>query len=258
MRKIFWGILTNTYTIFASAVFYDHKNIKDFTYEINSIYRYQCQDGKWSIERFISYKGRNKCISELLKAVDFLMRKHYNFKSTLKADKITKIYHDIITSAIENYQLNKKKEAKAQVVIDISKLQGIRKAADIIQNKLIAQDESEEIMPEKITRDESEEIIPDRITQDERGERIPEVMFQDEPKLLNLTAVECEFIRCLLYGDAYKDLLKRNGIMESVIVDTINEKLFEMFNDTIIDFNGQGFEIINDYIGKLKEMLNLA
>jgi len=90
-EKFFGEMLTNTYTIFASAVFYDHKNIKDFTYEINSIYRYQCQDRKWSIERFISYKGKNKRIGELLKAIDFLMRKHYNFKSTLKVNSLKEI-----------------------------------------------------------------------------------------------------------------------------------------------------------------------
>lgn len=47
-------------------------------------------------------------------------------------------------------------------------------------------------------------------------------------------------------------MLNNSGIMESVIVDSINEKLFEIFDDNVIDFNGLRYEVYEDYLEELK------
>ena len=43
--------------------------------------------------------------------------------------------------------------------------------------------------------------------------------------------------------------------MLSVIVDCVNEKLFDLFGDTVIDFNGDVPELIEDYIEELKGII---
>ena len=59
----------------------------------------------------------------------------------------------------------------------------------------------------------------------------------------------------MLYGEDYESFLHKKGIMLSVIVDCVNEKLFDLFGDTVIDFNGDVPELIEDYIEELKGII---
>ena len=71
----------------------------------------------------------------------------------------------------------------------------------------------------------------------------------DETALLFLTA--------LLKGEEYIAELKNRGIMVSVLADRINDSLFELFGDTVIEFDGDSPSVIEDYADELKGMLNL-
>ena len=209
-EKFFGKIITNQYVMFNSAVFYNHEMHKDSIYEINAVCKYICKNGKWTYERFFFFKDKNKHIGELLKTIDFIMRQEYDFKSTLKVDMIKKVYQDIIQKVIGDLLEEKKKKSVPKIKIDISKLQNIRKTALETQNKLIVE--------------ESEEIT------------IPKAAAQADAA--NLSNIEYEFMKCLLYGKNYSDLVKSNGLMLSVLIDSINEKLFDMFCDTVLIFEG--------------------
>lgn len=229
-EKLFGKIITNQYVMFNSAVFYSHEMHKDCVYEINAVCKYICRNGKWTYERFIFFKDKNKYIGELLKTIDFIMRQEYDFKSTLKVDKVKKVYQDIIRKVIGELLEDKKKKSVPKIEIDISKLQNIRKTALETQNKLIVED-SEEI------------TIPDTK---------PAAAQADAA---NLSNIEYEFMKCLLYGKDYSDLVKSNGLMLSVLIDSINEKLFDMFCDTVLIFEGNKPELIEDYEAELKEII---
>ena len=42
--------------------------------------------------------------------------------------------------------------------------------------------------------------------------------------------------------------------MVSILADSINEKLFDLFGDTVIDFSADSPELIEDYTDELREM----
>ncbi len=226
-EKYFGRIYTNSYTMFRFAVFYHQTKGKDFAYEVNDIYKYRCKNGSWSCERFFYYSGKNQQIGALLKTVDFLMRQKYGFKSTLKTGKTTKLITDIINKEIEKYLETKRKRTLPKIDIDVSKLHHIRKTALETQSKLIVEE-----APEETTA--------------------PAAAEEDES---SLSSVEYRFMECLLYGNAYDELVRSKGLMLSVLVDTINEKLFDKFNDTVIVFNGDKPELIEDYIDELKGII---
>jgi hypothetical protein len=230
-EKFFGRIVTDSYLMFYSAVFYNHEKHKDCVYEINAVCKYICKNGKWTYERFIFLKDRNKYVGELLKTIDFIMRQEYDFKSTLKVDKVKKVYQDIIEKVTRDLLEDKKKKSAPKIEIDISKLQSIRKTALVTQNKLIVEDADAEAAV---------------------GAQIDAAAQKDAAKL---STIEYEFMKCLLYGKNYNDLIKSNGIMLSVLIDSINEKLFDIFCDTVIIFEGDQPELIEDYEAELKVII---
>ena len=60
------------------------------------------------------------------------------------------------------------------------------------------------------------------------------------------------FLYSLLYGVSFGDKLLKAGKMVSVVAESVNEKLFDFFSDTVIDFDGEKPYIIEDYIDELK------
>ncbi|MBR0600302.1 TerB N-terminal domain-containing protein [Sinanaerobacter chloroacetimidivorans] len=235
-EKFFGKIMTNQYVMFNSAVFYNHEIHKDCVYEINDVCKYICKNGKWTYERFFFFKDKNKHIGELLKTIDFIMRQEYDFKSTLKVDMVKKVYQDIIQKVIGELLEEKKKKSVPKIEIDISKLQNIRKTALETQNKLIVEDSEE-------------------ITISDVPEAAAQVAAAVQEDAANLSNIEYEFMKCLLYGKDYSDLVKSNGLMLSVLIDSINEKLFDLFCDTVLIFDGDEPELIEDYEDELKAII---
>lgn len=227
LEKFFGKVFKSDYGIFYSAIFSDPLKVKDATYEISKAHKFRCRNGKWSEERFFNYKEKNKEIGRLLKTVDFVMREHYGFKHKLKVDKVTKLYSRAILGAVAELVQYNRRQARSNVKIDVSKLGGIRASALATQERLITESEIEEMAPEP-------------------------GLFANELNPCNLTAQEYKFVRCLICGGDYRDILNSHGIMESVIVDSINEKLFEVFDDIVIDFNGVKYEVFEEYMEELK------
>ena len=63
------------------------------------------------------------------------------------------------------------------------------------------------------------------------------------------------FLQSLLDGTPYKDFLRARRLMLSVVVDSINEKLYDRFGDTVIVFNGDIPELLEDYAGEVAGLL---
>ena len=106
--------------------------------------------------------------------------------------------------------------------------------------------------------EEAEEpIVPAEPALPPRPEQEPEPPAEQElpADMAGLTAVEYEFLRALLGGTDYRPLLREAGAMASVTVDAINEKLFDRFGDTVLLFDGEAPELIEDYIEELKGII---
>ena len=221
-------ICTYPHAMFQSAVFYDRLDRRDYLYEVNEICRYRCRDGSWTSERFFGFRGKIKRIGVLLKAVDFLMRRRYNFKSTLKVDKLTQTYRTAIEREIESLLERRRERAQPRVEIDVSKLPQIRRAALATQDKLIVA-ESQDAAPQAADPAGSEPAKPTA-----------------------LSGVERRFLKRLLDGQPYEDLLRPLNLMPSLMVEAVNEKLYETFGDTVIAYDGDRPEPIGDYMDKLR------
>lgn len=80
------------------------------------------------------------------------------------------------------------------------------------------------------------------------------------PNAAGLTEDEIAYLRCLVEGaPAAKRtaVLQRAGVMESLMVDAVNEKLYDMLGDIAVEDAGEGPTIIEDYAEDVKGIAGL-
>ena len=94
--------------------------------------------------------------------------------------------------------------------------------------------------------------------EEELEEKAPEPPAPSEPPAAAeappdtpLNPTEYRLLQCLLYG-MDRSWVRTEGYILSVLLDSINEKLYDVFQDSVLDDAGQPME---DYIDELKEMV---
>lgn len=229
-EKLFGKVCVSSYNMFKSAVFYPQRQRENRVYDVGSRHRYICSLGEWSCERFVWYGSNNKRLGAILKTIDYLMRREFGFKSSLQPGKTNKILTGKIEKEITRYLDDKRKNAPPKIDIDISKLHRIRTAALATRDKLLVEEEDFEPPPAVAAQEPPPADAP------------------------ALDETERTFLRCLLYGDRYDDILRAKGVMASVVMDAVNEKLFDLFNDTVLVEGPGGPEPLDDYREELKGM----
>lgn len=244
IEKLFGRKVSMNYDMFGSAVFFDRKKYTDFVYRINDINIYRCRNGVWQCEKYYGSRGKSRELGAIIKAVDFVMRKKYDFKNQLKDAEATKIVLNTIEKAADRLLEDKKAKQAAVIEIDMSKLNGIRKAAESTRDKLIVDEEEDFYF-------DAAEAVPEAVKEPAEEEKSEPIVQNESP----LNETEYEFMQRLLYGGDYKGLLKEKGAMLSVTADSINEKLYDNFGDTVMLCDGADVTLIDDYIDELKEIV---
>ena len=266
-ERLFGSKMEMSCRLFESAVFYDHKKYTNYTYKINESYKYSCRDGKWYCEKYYGSRSKNKWLGYVIKSVDSIMRQDLDFGHPIACPVDTKWILAIINKVIDGLTEMKRKNAAPVIEIDVSKLAGIRKAADITRDKLMTEDERGEVpemaAPVQEHGDYEELSLFDReyeffrysseTVETLRTSEAPEVPVPEPSPAENelpLDENERFFMQSLLYGKTFD-----SKIMPSLLADSINEKLFDMFGDIVIDFSGDTPQIIDDYTDELKGLI---
>ncbi|MDR2869567.1 MAG: TerB N-terminal domain-containing protein [Deferribacteraceae bacterium] len=232
--SMFGRMQSSAYAMFSTAVFHPLRPPEDEGYyRFSDTHSYRYEKGHWSCERFFCYSGQKQPISSLLKTIDFMMRKSYKFKSPLRASKaeLPKDTPALIEKKIAELQARKRRAAQPKIEIDVSKLQGIRQAAQETQEKLIVEEEPTITITEQLASDSD---ITDTVPQS------------------SVQTIEHGLLQHLLYGKPF-DLPK--GTTIAILVDSINEQLFDNFNDAVLIDNDGKAELVEDYIDELKRLI---
>ena len=263
--RLFAKPVSEDHFMFYSAVFYEKKRHCDCVYSFNEVNKYICRDGKWKRERFCPVKDKAGKLGALLKNTDYRLRTEYGFKSALKPVESSRLFDDAISRAVAEHFEEKRKKERAAVVIDISKLGGIRRSADETRDKLIVEEPAEDDIfpwcpaPESDKSAACDTQEPEKAA--EQGPAAPEqtdmsAAEQDSQKY-RLDAACALILRCLLKGEDPEAAARSSGIMLSVAADRINDALFDYFSDTVIEFDGDMPSVIEDYADELKGMFEI-
>lgn len=234
VEQYFGTMATQHIQPFSTAIFCNPLKRKNYEYRVDDQCIYRCEDGIWSVNRRVVSPRAIRKLSGLLKTIDSIMRVEYGFGHPVQAETSVKWLIAAIREAIAGILAEKKAAEKSRLKIDFAQLASIRADASITRDRLIVDEEVEAPKPIELTQ------IKPPVNEGEKSEQI------------TLAPEEYRLLQCLLYGRD-TNWLKAEGYIVSVLVDAINEKLYDKFGDSVIDDTPL---LLEDYIEDLKEMIS--
>lgn len=265
-----------TYPLFFSARFYQPVPRRNYSFKVDNVYRYVCEERLWYVEHYRFYKqgaGQNS-FKKMLHEIDRELRLQVTGKAQLKSMELTDEEHHIISNSIaQTIQELAATRAKAEheavlesIKIDTTKLSSIRTDADITKEQLLNDEErgitnadtfgvtEKSISATSQGRNGCEEnrsLLPD-ITQPAAA-AIAKDSLSHSSLLLPL---ENELLHRLLASQDWKFFLKENHLILSVIMESINNKLYSVVGDIVLQEGDNGPEIIEDYKEDITQILH--
>ena len=275
------------YTMFASAVFFAPERHEDCEYRLDPIHIYRCQNGFWECMRIHGSRQKSSKLGEMMRACDQRLRLALDPAHPLKEEKVPKYLAKIIDDEIVAWLSWDAAHQPVKIDIDLSQLGHIRSAAAQTREALLIDEEREDSAPVEVEatliEQPSTESAPDMtaepgemtIQQDEPDE--PTVSTEEfgvvAPLLVSVPApvtpapteaatelapAAAAYLRALLEQNTAQTTLtvERSGQSEDMLVDSINEALFDLVGDTVIEFGAAGPHIIEDYEADVRGYLD--
>lgn len=270
------------YTMFASAVFFAPERHEDCEYRLDPIHIYRCQNGFWECMRIHGSRQKSSKLGEIMRACDQRLRLALDPGHTLKEERVPKYLAKIIDEEITAWLSWDAAHQPVKIDIDLSQLGHIRSAAAQTREALLIDEEREDgtLVDAEVAVAERREAEPmaDTIAepvatttqQDEAGEPIISTeQFGVVAPLLAPTPTPADtasaldpaadaYLRALLEQNAAQtaSAVAQSGKSEDMLVDTINEALFDLVGDTVIEFSAAGPQIIEDYEADVRGYLD--
>ena len=275
------------YTMFASAVFFAPERHEDCEYRLDPIHIYRCQNGFWECMRIHGSRQKSSKLGEMMRACDQRLRLALDPTHPLKEEKVPKYLAKIIDDEIVAWLSWDATHQPVKIDIDLSQLGHIRSAAAQTREALLIDEEREDDVPmeveatlieqpntesapgmtagpgEMATRQDE----PDKptVSTEEFGVVAPLLATVSAPvtpasaEAANKLAPAADaFLRALLEHNAVQaeSAVVQSGQSEDMLVDSINEALFDLVGDTVIEFSAAGPHIIEDYKADVRGYLD--
>ena len=270
------------YTMFASAVFFAPERHEDCEYRLDPIHIYRCQNGFWECMRIHGSRQKSSKLGEMMRACDQRLRLALDPGHPLKEEKVPKYLAKIIDNEITAWLSWDAAHQPVKIDIDLSQLGHIRSAAAQTREALLIDEEREDgtLADAEVAVAERREAEP---VADTIAEPVATTMQQDEASEPTISTEQFGVVAPLLApaptpaaaasaldpaADAYlRALLEQNaaqsasavaqsGKSEDMLVDSINEALFDLVGDTVIEFGSAGPQIIEDYEADVRGYLD--
>lgn len=213
--------------LFDAAVFHERQVEGSRQYMVDENYIYRCRNGLWSVQKYNCLPHSNGKLGDVLKAIDGVMRECYGYGRSIQYKLDTKWILKIIQEEARNLLAEKKAAEEKKITIDYSRLARIRSDAAVTRDRLMVEEEAPPVQTPAPA---------------------------EEPEDTPLTRDEYRLLQSLLYGRDY-GWVRFSGLMLSVLVDGINDKLYDTFSDSVL-LGDDPPELIEDYIADLKEMIH--
>lgn len=275
------------YTMFASAVFFAPERHEDCEYRLDPIHIYRCQNGFWECMRIHGSRQKSSKLGEMMRACDQRLRLALDPTHPLKEEKIPKYLAKIIDDEIVAWLSWDAAHQPVKIDIDLSQLGHIRSVAAQTREALLIDEEREDDVSVEteatiieqpniqsapgMTAEPGEMTIrqdePDEptVSTEEFGVVAPLLVSVPAPVTPAPTDAATElapaadvFLRALLEQNAAQatSAVAQSGQSEDMLVDSINEALFDLVGDTVIEFGAAGPHIIEDYEADVRGYLD--
>lgn len=275
------------YTMFASAVFFAAERHEDCEYRLDPIHIYRCQNGFWECMRIHGSRQKSSKLGEMMRACDQRLRLALDPAHPLKEEKVPKYLAKIIDDEIVAWLSWDAAHQPVKIDIDLSQLGHIRSAAAQTREALLIDEEREEdaledaeaagpgkpearpmteaiVEPVAAPMEQDEDDEP-TISTEQFGVVAPLLAPAPTPAtaapadITSVLAPAAEnYLRALLEQNAAQaaSAVEKSEQSEDMLVDSINETLFDLVGDTVIEFGAAGPQIIEDYEADVRGYLD--
>ena len=275
------------YTMFASAVFFAPERHEDCEYRLDPIHIYRCQNGFWECMRIHGSRQKSSKLGEMMRACDQRLRLALDPAHPLKEEKVPKYLAKIIDDEIVSWLSWDAAHQPVKIDIDLSQLGHIRSTAAQTREALLIDEEREDGASAEAKAADSGQPEAEPATA-ATVEAVAAAAGQDESDEPTISTEQFGVVAPLLAAapafaaaapadatnelapaaDAYlRALLEHNAVQaesavaqseqsEDMLVDTINEALFDLVGDTVIEFSAAGPQIIEDYEADVRGYLD--
>ena len=235
------------YTMFGSAVFFSPERHEDCVYKLDPIHVYRCQNGFWECTRIHGSRQKNSKLGAIMRACDQRLRLRLDPAHPLKEESVPKYLAKFIDDEINSWLAWSDAHKPVEIDIDLSKLGHIRSAAAETCEALLVDEERENDGVDRVPK-LAEDAVPE-VAQETESKATPAPSALSATGPGDLETIQRAYLSALLEHDrqAAQARLEQASVSEDMIVDAINETLFDLIGDTVIEFGEHGPQLIEDY-----------
>lgn len=238
-EQLFGSRVLAPFELFYMAVFCDPLKHEDGRYYISDSHYFECSGGCWAENCHYVDGPKKRKLENLTKSIDAALRQALG-GNPIQAPGQLKWVSAVIAEETAALLEEKKQaeQAARKIAIDYSALERIRRDAAVTRERLAVEDELEPEAPPSAPV--AAPAAPPK------PESAPEAPAEGCP----LSPAEYRLMQNLLYGGD-RSWVQREGMLQSVLLDSINEKLYDSFQDSVVEDD----RVVEDYIDELKEMV---
>ncbi|MCI5723952.1 MAG: TerB N-terminal domain-containing protein [Erysipelotrichaceae bacterium] len=213
------------------VVYYDQFVIEDTTYQINETRSYQLSNGTWYIEKYYPSAGNKRLFRGFVHGTEMLLRKYMNAGRDLKNKPEDAWVIDAISDIIQTQKEEDMQALSPKVEIDLSNLEKIRIDASITRDNLLTDEERLQ---------DIDEVEPETNT---------------AHQIDGLDEIHTQILMHVVENKDITQLLRDHHLMASIVMDTINEALFDTIGDNVLEMDDDQLRLVEDYREEVLEEL---
>lgn len=242
-----------------------HVSLNDWageTFTVDDIRSYaRRQDGRWKVVCPYEFEKPSKILGYIVRETDRQLRLRLDQKHPLKQGSYGEGITEPVKAALDGYFADLEEAARPHIDIDMSALAAIRRDAAVTRDSLIIdeEDEFDEAEAENVDEAKDKNVpapagsaeAPDAADSGfpEPAERAEDVGGAD-------AGPEIFLLKALLDGRPYEDYFREKHLRLSITADKVNEIMMEVIGDTVIEFDGEKPELVEDYEEDVREWLD--
>lgn len=213
--------------------------------------------GRWTERQAYSTTERSRELARLLRAIDRQMRIDWEFGHPLKEQVLPRYLQKMVAEESQAQHEREEEAERRRFKVDLSKLGSIRSAAAVTREALLVDEEREGYVPGDAAAEPAAMApTPEPAVAPPAPATVSVSAAAPAPQPagtdLGLTAQERALLDALL---THKEAPATAGTSLDMLVDSINEKLFDLVGDTVLEFGDAGPTLVEDYEQDLRGYL---
>lgn len=237
-----------SHPMFQAAIFYDPAPVREQEVTISLRRKYQCRSGLWTetvySQRLSAHRGGP--LGTILRETDRLLRIALRVTPKIAQKPVDLAIHNAIQQIINDWMKEREEAQRPKVTVDFTKLDRIRTDAAAVRDALLTDEERDEATVTRVADDASAVGPTVEEQREPTHEPVPATAIGgDEAGCFS--SEEKTFLDRLLHGGSWQDYLRQIHTPLGVMMDGINSKATDWIGDIILEDDGEGPKVIDDY-----------